>query len=68
MAFVAACRAEVLSERTISFYLEALNSDRVLLRVGRLLLAELARDTLGRSERSRHGIGDHIAVVVDRGG
>jgi site-specific recombinase XerC len=27
-AFVAACRAEVLSERTIEFYLEALNSYR----------------------------------------
>ena len=33
-AFVAACRAEVLSERTIEFYLEALNSYRAFAGAG----------------------------------
>ena len=54
-AFVAACRAEVLSERTIEFYLERLNAYRVFagaddhdltladvdLEVGRAWLADL---------------------------
>jgi len=35
-AFVAACRAEVLSERTIEFYLEALNAYRAFAGAGDL--------------------------------
>jgi site-specific recombinase XerD len=46
-AFVAACRAEVLSERTIEFYLEGLNSYRTFAGADErdLTLADLGLDT-----------------------
>lgn len=46
-AFVAACRAEVLSERTIEFYLEGLNAYRAFVRADDhdLTLADLDLDT-----------------------
>lgn len=46
-AFVAACRAEVLSERTIEFYLEGLDSYRAFAGADErdLTLADLDLDT-----------------------
>ena len=57
-AFVAACRAEVLSERTIEFYLEALNSYRAFAggAVVDLTLADLGLD------RARAGLVDFVLI------
>ena len=60
-AFVAACRAEVLSERTIEFYLEGLNSYRAFAGADErdLRLADLDVDT------GRAWLGAIIGWVAD---